>query len=247
MTLPDNILTKQAAYKLSPYPLSSRIFEALTKVKSNYFLIAFKPGIALQAAELNEMQEIFNLNNTLNIHFYSQWPIIGNNLSVEKQEELTQIPGVNYSNPNILEQNYPLIKSQIVMMMEGNSIKLQFKTGWYTVVNGSYNYWFYNFETKEVIVDVPTTTSPKQIYLNHTTQIVPSSFVPTEEGYFFHDRSNRFINDITDGADRIKLVITSFSETNDSEENVAICKIVNTGESFVLSAINNYAIQKIDI
>lgn len=249
MTLTNDILTRQAGYRLNPYPLGSRVFESLTRLKSNYFLLAFKPGIALQAAELNEMQEIFNLYNTLNLHFYSQWPIVGDNISTDLQEQLTGISGVNYTNPNIISQNFPLISSQIQMTKENDKIKLTFNTGWFTIANPetSRNYWFYNFETKDLLIDPPSTTIPKQVYLNYESQTITSSFVDGDEGYFFHDRSNRFINDITDGADRLKLVITSFSEINDSDPNTPICKVINTGESFILSAINNYAISKIDI
>jgi hypothetical protein len=78
-------------------------------------------------------------------------------------------------------------------------------------------------------------------------ELVKSSFITTEEGYFFNDRSNRFINDITDGADRIKLVITSFSEINEVDGNVPICKIINTGNSIVLTTLNDYGISVIDI
>jgi hypothetical protein len=249
MTLPNDILTRPAAFRLNPYPLGSRTYDALVKNKSNYFLLAFKPGIALQAAELNELQEIFNLNNTLNIHFYSQWPLIGTELPTDIHEQLTKRQGILYKNPIILKQNYPLISSQIEMTTLESKLKIKFNIGWYTVCDSELNrnYWFYNFELREIVIDVPTTENPKQIYLNHKMELVKSSFTPTEEGYFFNDRSNRFINDITDGADRIKLVITSFSEINEVDANVPICKIINTGNSIVLTTLNDYGISVIDI
>ena len=90
----------------------------------------------------------------------------------------------------------------------------------------------------------------KTLYLDLQQVIVNSSFIPTEEGYDFNDKSNRFINPITDGADRVKLLAT-FTEF---PENTAIPLLkVRRGEGSVgsnrilVQTMNNCKISDINI
>ena len=60
---------------LSPLPYYSRInnhYRSSSSVK-NYVLLAFNPGYALQASELNELQELFFLNSNLSQRSNALW------------------------------------------------------------------------------------------------------------------------------------------------------------------------------
>ena len=60
---------------LSPLPYYSRIsnyYRSPSSVK-NYVLLAFNPGYALQASELNELQELFFLNSNLSQRSNALW------------------------------------------------------------------------------------------------------------------------------------------------------------------------------
>ena len=59
---------------LSRSPFFSR-FTQFENTNSNYALIAFTPGLALQAAELNELQDNFHKVFTLNNIMISNWTL----------------------------------------------------------------------------------------------------------------------------------------------------------------------------
>lgn len=56
---------------LSEAPYSSRVSGNYSN--KNYYMLAFNPGYALQAAELNETQEIFYLNQSLSVRYGALW------------------------------------------------------------------------------------------------------------------------------------------------------------------------------
>lgn len=59
---------------LASAPYYSRISSNLgSATPVNYFMVAFNPGYALQASELNEVQEYFFLNQTLTQRMNSNW------------------------------------------------------------------------------------------------------------------------------------------------------------------------------
>jgi hypothetical protein len=53
-------------------PYNSRITTEYSSEK-NYYLIAFNPGYSLQASELNEIQELFFLNQSLSLRMNGLW------------------------------------------------------------------------------------------------------------------------------------------------------------------------------
>jgi hypothetical protein len=59
---------------LSIEPYNSRTTSYFnTSTIKNYYMIAFTPGYALQASELNELQELFYLNESLTQRMYGLW------------------------------------------------------------------------------------------------------------------------------------------------------------------------------
>lgn len=62
---------------LKQVPFNSRIdSQYSSSVNKNYFLLGFNPGYALQASELNEIQELFFMNSNLTQRMNSNWNIL---------------------------------------------------------------------------------------------------------------------------------------------------------------------------
>jgi len=62
---------------LSTNPYWSRVTLSQIQIQpaKNYVLLAFKPGLPLQASELNEIQEISSMESTLTWTMLSSWPV----------------------------------------------------------------------------------------------------------------------------------------------------------------------------
>lgn len=58
---------------LDDVPYYSRITEQYGTENKNYYMLGFNPGYALQASELNELQELFFLNQSLNTRMTGFW------------------------------------------------------------------------------------------------------------------------------------------------------------------------------
>ena len=70
-----------ATFPLDKSPFYSRISTQIAASPAkNYYAIAFNPGYPLQASELNEVQELFFINNTLSNRFSSIWQAEGSNI-----------------------------------------------------------------------------------------------------------------------------------------------------------------------
>jgi len=70
-----------ATFPLEKSPFYSRISTQIAASPAkNYYAIAFNPGYPLQASELNEVQELFFMNNTLSNRFSSIWQARGSNI-----------------------------------------------------------------------------------------------------------------------------------------------------------------------
>jgi len=254
--IPENILLNSNAYRLSPFPFYSRKFESLTIKKKNYAEVAFKPGLSLQAAELNEIQEHFFLKSSLKLMFYSNWPIYNGN-DTDILESLVGESNVPYLFPNMWEpeKSYPLRRKNQITMELTSTINVKFGIGWYHLPLISpdgiiKSNWFYLFEPQTV--SLPLTTTDQSLYMSYDISIVESTHLQKDEngmeneGYFFNDRSNEFINPNSEGADRVKLTITGF-QPSPFTGSVFICRIVKLSNKYVLRAANNYMMQSIDI
>jgi len=70
-----------ATFPLDKSPFYSRISTQIAASPAkNYYAIAFNPGYPLQASELNEVQELFFINNTLSNRFSSIWQAQGSDI-----------------------------------------------------------------------------------------------------------------------------------------------------------------------
>lgn len=62
---------------LSENPYNSRVTSQIATEGKNYYMLAFTPGYALQASELNEVQELFFLNQNLTQRMNNKWVMGG--------------------------------------------------------------------------------------------------------------------------------------------------------------------------
>ena len=244
-----------SAYKhiLNIFPYSSRKQDTQNK---NYTQLGFKPGILLQAAELNELQENIVLQQTLTLSLSYNWPKFGKKYQHENVLDFTiyetlsgrfdevyefPIPNLNYCVP----QNPSLIKSDVL----GNAIFITLSSGWYNVPVRNENIWCF-MEGKTVSIPLSGTVDTK-VYLTISEEVVPSSFIPSDEGYDFNDKSSKFLNPITDGADRVKI---NLDITTSPENNAVPILNIRRGTDTVIGSnrilvqtMNKYKINDINI
>ena len=136
---------------LSEFPFNSRVFEneILGSTAANYVLVAFRPGQALQASELNEIQENYYKNLTLHSILMRNW--IGAAGSDFGPSWFGSVP-LQISSCNI----------------SSNSITV--KKDWYLIDDSGLKFWVYNNEDRTI-----TATSNNYIGLEiQTGYITPS-------------------------------------------------------------------------
>jgi len=110
---------------LNEFPFNSRVFEneILGETAENYVLVAFRPGHALQASELNEIQETYYKNLTLHSVLLRNW--IG-------------ATGTSYG---------PSWPGAVPLQITSCSISLDtitVKKDWYLVDDSGFKFWIYN-------------------------------------------------------------------------------------------------------
>lgn len=150
----------------SPLPFSVQPFYSRIETQKdinnikNYYGIAFNPGFPLQASELNEIQEIFYLQQTLTQDMISRWG--GNEIST-KNRDITNETTWNADKTAQIENSgwkltstgpgwqgcTPLDYGQITdtLLTDTNLINLKLSAGWYLVksplINGGFGVWVY--------------------------------------------------------------------------------------------------------
>ena len=120
---------------LKSFPYNSRVstneFNTLLPSK-NYVFVAFTPGVALQASELNEIQETFYKNTTLYNILFKNWLLVngmtsGNTGPVSGPSWIGAVPLDPVNSVSVISNN------------------ITFKKDWYLVDDGSgLKFWIYN-------------------------------------------------------------------------------------------------------
>jgi hypothetical protein len=218
MTEPFTILP------LSGRPYFSRLTSfttntGLNDIPKNYPLIAFTPGYALQAAELNETQEQFYIQQTLTQDLFKNWPLTG-----ESDGDL-KFP--------MWDGAVPLNPNQVTF----TSSTLTVNPGWYLIggVNffGGIKFWIYNS-----FALTTTVSNNNTVGLNITSEFINCSSNEADEGFAFTDNSAGFRNANSCGAHRYKISITSVLQVA-TQVSYPICKVSTLG---VCSYLNNLII-----
>jgi hypothetical protein len=138
---------------LQQNPYNSRIYSEYSEEGKNYYMLAFTPGYALQASELNEVQELFFLNQNLTQRMNTTW--IGNALKLPFWEGLIPLnpKGVTASIPTYSNGN-------------ASSARVSFSSGWYlwTDSTSKMSFWIH-LDNDVVSTSAPTTTSSGTEYI----------------------------------------------------------------------------------
>tara|TARA_R100000951_G_scaffold63632_3_gene53440 strand:+ start:19090 stop:19851 length:762 start_codon:yes stop_codon:yes gene_type:complete len=208
----------------------------------NYVLLGFRAGYALQAAELNEIQEHFYLQQTLMATMISNWSsAIGQN----------QGPGWGYGD---IEQAKSGMTPLSPNMVTRSGDTVTFSKGWYLVqvpkftttdetVSYRFKIWIYSNEDISFTANQPENSSPGYVGFKITQEFVTE----TEDGDL-SDGANASEN-IVPGATRYKLsvgdgtassltqqgrdVLGLGSGTEDSDDSPMCIKIVNNTFSYL--------------
>lgn len=217
----------QSTTPLSAYPYNSRIAKSefsTTQPAKNHILHGFIPGNALQASELNEIQENFYKNLTLHNYLLSNWIFIGSPDFTSGNTDPVYGPSWIGAVP------FHPFKSVRVF---GNEIT--FRKDWYLVDDPSgIKFWIYNNTDKTIELNLD-----QEGFIGIT---VEKKFITTAEDSTLFDNSSGFSNSsLSPGADRYQLNITGVYRTitpNTSlgaNNNRDIFKITNG----VLRYVNN--------
>jgi len=115
---------------LSRKPFYSR-FTSFENTEDNYILIGFTPGLALQAAELNELQDIYHKIDKLSNTMMSNWTLY----ALQNINDVDNFTGI------IWDGTVPISPDMITV----NDSIITFASGWYYYNHSSgVNYWIHS-------------------------------------------------------------------------------------------------------
>ncbi len=209
---------------LSVSPYYSRVtnLTANSTTPYNYPLIAFTPGYALQASELNEIQETFYVQQSLTQGMFANWPLTGEVGQVGATLKYPMWNGAVPYNPNAV-----IFENGIVTVREG----------WYLVTVGNgLKYWLYNQNNLTAAA-----TTGQQIGFSLSFQFIPCSESESAEGYVFTDNSAGFNNGNSCGAHRYKVIINNSLDVSTNPSR-PIAELVTVGTTTVCQYLNNLKI-----
>lgn len=244
MTIP---LPFKTPFPLATNPFRSRV-EAQTEEAKNYYAVAFKPGYPLQASELNEIQEIFYVQQTLTQEMISAWT----SYSVLSSQDGNPVEGPGWQGCT------PLTPITIRKNSDPASITLTAKAGWYLVkhsdINSGFGVWVYN-DTDRVIVNNltpvplgnPLIVQSYGIIVKPTTiQCTTSSTPSTTEDTSLQDQSSINVVNGPCGAARMQLEVIGFGIVQDIRAGEYLAPILTTVQYETTAQAtfsNNYVIK----
>lgn len=221
-------------FPLKEDPFRSRVESQINNNK-NYYGLAFKAGYPLQASELNELQEIFYVQSTLN-----------NLLPTQTGWTAGTVPW-NGSTP---------FTPGLITSAGTNSITATADAGWYLVektdVNGGLGVWVYNPTAKTIIsgfTGAPGTTGDYGIVV---TPIIiyctTNSPAGVTQDRTLQDSHNMNIINGPCGADRLKLDIIKFGLTAATGSYLApIFAATKSGNTASITFKNNLLIRGVPV
>ena len=213
---------------LSLYPYNSRTstieFQS-AQAAANYILHGFKPGNALQASELNEIQENFYKNLTLSNHLLLNWIFVGSEDFTSGNDDPVRGPSWIGAVP------FDPFKSISV-----SSNVITFKKAWYLVDDYSgIKFWIYN---NNAITFTYTSTPGNYIGI----ELEVKKYITPEVDGRLYDNSNGFSNSsLSPGADRYQLnfVADSGYQNTAATTNIQERDIFKISPNGTLRYLNN--------
>lgn len=212
-------------FPLSNTPFLSRIaaqqFTANVAAK-NYLALGFKPGYALQASELNEIQEIMYMQSTLTSNMISNWV---NSTSMNPTDGV-QVNGPGWDGVTPLSTDQITRNGQTISALEG----------WYYIQVPSTNlkHWFYAPIGLGAIT-IPNTASDKVIGF----KITEYNNITVDSDSALYDNSSGDYDFNAEGASRYTISIERWavnygdsSINNSVADNISnfapLCKVNGT-------------------
>lgn len=239
MTIPTPF---SADFPLSANPYRSRIEQQLSSAK-NYAMVAFKPGFPLQASELNEIQEIFYVQQTLTQTLFANW---------HTKDMLEQNSASMLATP--WNGCTPLSSDLVSYTTTNNKITVTFKAGWYLLkqqdVNSGLGIWVYNPTDTVVLSDYDRASIGlngeygiivKPVSVNCTT-LSPER---TNEDRTLQDSSSINVINGPCGAARIKIEVMGFGRSSNAASDEMFLPIITASQGIdfaIVSFKNTYKI-----
>lgn len=222
-------------FPLTNYPYSSRTWGGSvdSTTKKNHNRVAFKAGSKLQASELNEIQEILFLENTLNLNMIHEW-------TGHLAGTTAKGPAWNGATPLFPKDNPQGGTALSLIGYTFNSssgITISFREGWYlaTLPSGIKN-WAYNNGDKTVRIS-PTSSTEYYAGLSFGVE-----YITCTDDSSLSDNSSGAPNTSICGADRFQInfsssEITGASGFNNDSFN-KILKFTAVGSTLTIQYIN---------
>jgi hypothetical protein len=198
---------------LSRSPFFSR-FSDFEQTGKNYILVGFHPGVALQAAELNELQDNYHKNLTLSNLMFSNWvPKVVTHIKNNSTNTVTDV---------LWDGAVPLDPALVTL----SGTNITFAKGWYYYTHGS-GLCFWVHSQQNHVVDASTwinnpSTTPQYIGLK-----IDSTDISSSVDNRLFDNSSGFINTASPGAYRIQHEILTFAASTNINENKSVLQILN--------------------
>lgn len=226
-------------FPLTNYPYSSRSWGSNvdSTTKKNYNFVGFKPKSRLQASELNELQEIFAMQNTLNLNMIREWFNELNGTTCDG-------PAWNGATP-LFPKAHPsggTFEALVGYTYTGTGgITLTFNEGWYLItLDSGIKQWIYLNSEKNTNI-VPTSTI--QYYSGISFS---SEYIDCTEDTSLLDNSSGSPSQSICGADRYQINFTTAGITGVTGFNEGtfqkIVKFTLTGSTLSVSYINGLTI-----
>lgn len=218
----------------------------------NYPLIAFKPGYALQASELNEIQDNFYVQKTLSDNLFQNWWKTGTNLSLTGVvNEIMYGPG--------WEGAIPLNPSGVSIGAAGSLRNFSFTKPreWFLITEPATKFKFW------IVVDTSTVGNLGFVNVNLPAITyfgikINSSFVgcsssSADPGFIFNDNSSGNYIENTCGASRYNIELNTFAlQTTITTDFLPIARIKKNADAgsadvVLIQYMNNHLISKTSI
>lgn len=220
-------------------PYNSRVQSQLNVSGSNvknYYMIAFNPGYALQASELNEIQELFYIHESLTCRMYGNW----------QDEAYSKIPfweGLIPLNPNFITiLSTPTIIIDPTDGQQAVSFTVSISQGWYlwTDSESKLSFWISNPFNNTITLSVKNNEYIGFEVLKQTINCCQSQPCPEGSDETLRDNSQGSTeNWFTCGASRLSAkVLSDSSGTSSFAGNVTVRNTI---------ASNFYPILKVSI
>jgi len=202
-------------------PYYSRTAEHVVNDQKNYNYIAYKPGYALQASELNEFMDLIQFNQTMTNYMVSNWGgphVLLNPRNVRTNQ--TQCIGESLSGGPGGLPGYigtcPVDPRTVDVLHSSNASSntwtVRINPGWYYVVDNDYRLGVFTYlaEQKSISFESNWNSSGTEkigVKLKHTYVSANGDVDLGLGDTSLYDNSGGFIDENAPGADRVKIEI----------------------------------------